>query len=152
MNQLQVKTESFKFISNLGHFTDFVTILIKHKLPNHNVYWSREFAEPTAQLLIHRINEKIYKRGYKKGFKCLSTTLAYEVGQSGGRPHFHLAIERPINMKRIVFMKAISKVVVSMDWLIDDFDARAYRNSGAVRYFCKGNFDNVILTVARRSK
>jgi hypothetical protein len=146
LNKSQYQTESLEFYRRLGNFTDMVTILIKHRLPKRAISWRSEFAEKSAALLITRLNERVFRRKYLSGEKSLSTLISYEVGRKLGRPHFHLVIERPDNLTRENFIAVLRKVVVSMEWLIDDFDVRDYKNSGCVGYICKGNFDSFILS------
>jgi len=144
--------ENIKFLNSFGNFTDFVTLPIKRRQPFHDVYWKEEFVEKTALIFIKRLNERVYRRAYVKGLKRLATVVSYEIGGLCGRPHFHLAIERPKGISKIFFLDALSRVVSSMEWLINEIDVKDYRNSGCIRYFCKGNFDKIILSACYRSK
>jgi len=152
MSKSYTLRESVKFVGNLCNFTDFITILIKKRLPFQDVYWRDEFSEKTAQLLIKRINQRVYGRAYMKGNKTLGTAISYEVGSLTNRPHFHLAIECPSNFTKQGFLKCITKVVSSMEWLVDKIDIKDYKNIGCIKYLCKGNSDKVILSGCSRSK
>jgi len=152
MSLSNASRESVKFISNLCNFTDFITILIKRRLPYQEVYWRDEFSEKTAQLLIKRMNQRIYGRAYLKGSKTLGTAISYEVGNLTNRPHFHVAIERPNHITKQGFLKRITKVVDSMEWLVNEIDVKDYKNSGCIKYICKGNSDKFILSGCSRSK
>ena len=118
MNKSQYQTESLEFYAGLGNFTDMVTILIKRRLPEQDMLWKSEFAEKTVTVLVKRLNERVFGRNYLRGNKCLSTLIAYEVGRKLGRPHFHLLVERPVNLTRENFTAVLRDVVTSMEWLI----------------------------------
>jgi len=146
LNKSRYQQESQRFYGGFGNFTDFVTILIKHRLPERNTLWRQEFADKTADVLIKRLNQRILGEPYMKGRKSLSTLISYEVGRELGRPHFHLLIERPNGFTRKSLITVLDRVVGSMEWLINNVDVRDFTDSGCIRYICKGDYDAFILS------
>ncbi len=138
------------FLSELGKFTDIVTIPIKKRHPIDVIYWRDEFAIPTARYFIDRLNYKIYKRAYRFNKKKLSVITSYEKGIKTDRPHFHIAIERPESVLEANFHNYIHNIASKMHWAYGDIDIRRYRNQEFIRYMCKGNFERVLLEVCSK--
>lgn len=147
---LDKKSEYQEFLNGLGTFTDAITINLKTRHPIHHVWWRDDMAQSTANWFMDRLNKKIYGRSYSGGHKRIAVVIAYERGGITGRPHFHLAIERPSQLSKLKFHQLINDVFKRLDWKFGTIDICNYRSSKFLRYICKGDFERFLLSVCTK--
>jgi hypothetical protein len=133
-----------KFFEGFGNFTDVITILLKKRNSTFNTHWLGEYAEPTAHWFYDRLNKKIYGRKYLGGHRQIGMVSSYEIGHKTGRPHLHIALERPNHLSKSQFHHLIEEVFKRMEWAYESIDFKTYRDAGFLRYMCKGDFEKII--------
>lgn len=147
-NNLRISYQNY--LSGFGKFTEAVTINLKFRHPTHQIQWRDDMAEPTARWFLERLNKRIFGRRYSGGHKHLAVVISYEQGRLTGRPHFHIAIERPDHLRKDHFHRQLQDVFKRMDWGFGTIDIRPYKSSHFLRYICKGNFENFLLSNCAR--
>jgi len=144
------RIEYQNFFADFGNFTDTITILLKKRNPTLNTYWRSEYAEKTALWFYDRLNKKIYGRKYLGGHRQIGMVTSYEVGCKTGRPHLHIAVERPNHLNKSQFHRLIEDVFKRMEWAYESIYFKTYRDAGFLRYMCKGDFESIIFFKQRK--
>jgi len=64
-------------------------------------------AESTFRVFVHNLNEKVFRKLYKKKNKRLKLIATIEGEESGKRLHYHVAIEVPVNISEQCFKNKV---------------------------------------------
>jgi len=151
LNRRIVRAAYEDFFMNYGLFTDAVTINLKSRHPTLHIWWRDVMAEPTASWFLDRLNKKTFGRLYLGGHKRLAVAISYERGYLTGRPHFHLAVERPTQLSKTKFHQLIKDVFMKMDWGFGTVDICNFKSSKFLRYICKGDFEKFLLNACSKA-
>jgi len=113
-------------------FTDAITLTFPNE-PYDHIQGERIFG-----VFMHYLNERCYRRSYKRKEKRLSVFAVQEGQQTYRRRHFHCAIKRPGRLSEDEFSERITKCWVKATknrYAI--VDIRDYNDSGWLDYITK---------------
>lgn len=137
--------EATEFLANQGPFDLAVTVNLKKRHPIHQINNSIEQAEKSGYWLIKRLNESIFKRKYRAGYKQLNLICCVEKGSIKKRLHLHLALGIPTHINQSEFIDNLKKIHKKMDWAYGGIHLSPYLTDGWIEYISKEGFDSVLL-------
>jgi len=131
-----------EFVESLADFTHGVTINLKKREPKNKVYFRDEFAKNTFDWFVMRLNQRLFGRKYKKGFRKIVAIGCFERGDCQ-RPHLHFAIACPEDVESVRLIGEIRIVHSRMEWRIGEVDINPQIDSGWIDYISKHGFENL---------
>jgi hypothetical protein len=137
-----MKIAEKEFIEGLATFTHGVTINLKKREPKNKVYFRDEFAENTFDWFVMRLNQRLFGRSYRKGFKKIAVIGCFERGDCQ-RPHLHLAIACPEDVDSARLIGEIRTVHSRMEWRMGEVDINPQIDIGWIEYMSKHGFDKL---------
>ena len=137
-----MKRAEKEFIGGLGNFTHGVTINLKKREPKNKVYFRDEFAKNTFDWFVMRLNQRLFGRKYRKGFKKIVAIGCFERGDCQ-RPHLHFAIACPEDVESVRLIGEIRIVHSRMEWRMGEVDINPQIDIGWIEYMSKHGFDKL---------
>jgi hypothetical protein len=130
------------FILSLGCFTHGLTINLKKREQKNKVFFREEIAKTSFDWFMRRLNQRLFGKAYKKGFKKIVAIGCYERGHCK-RPHLHLAIACPEYICAEKLVLEIRTIHARMEWRIGKIDINSEIDCGWIEYMSKHGFENL---------
>ncbi len=153
-NAKKVKTEQMmQFVKNNGPFAYFFTLTYPRQMGIGEIL-------RYADNLVHRLNNKIFGRGYARGSDWMEGVAILEdhkLGNSRNDLHLHILAKHNARYNKYSYNQILNMFYNTADKVVDDgkrqvfyekcIDFQEYRDDGAIEYCFKqvwdGNLDRV---------
>jgi len=148
----ELEKNCIQFLKNLGNPTLAVTITFKRFDPQNAQTWNQQIIEKACNILIKKINKKLFKRQGSKGNKQIMCCVVIGTGPYKDHPHAHFALAAPPYILLGDFIKAILDSANSTSWIDREIVVKNYEDEGWLNYMYSHGWDNVIIDLCNPAK